>query len=42
MIDARKHNTIEYFEIPDDGIIRIFFIWALPKNIPKHMPMFLS
>jgi deoxycytidine triphosphate deaminase len=34
ILDAKKHNQIDYFEI--------FSTWALLKNIQKRMPMCLS
>ena len=44
ILDAKKHNEIEYFEIPEEGLFctRIFFTWGSRKNIQKPMPMYLS
>ena len=44
ILDAKKHNEIESFEIPGRRIYtvsRIFSISALPQNILKHMSTFL-
>ena len=43
ILDAKKHNEIEYFEIPDEGFVlypHIFYLGAT-LNIQKHMPMYL-
>jgi len=38
MIDAKKHNQIDYFEIPDEGIVlypHIFYL-GVPEEFPKN------
>jgi dCTP deaminase len=44
ILDAKKHNEIEYFEIPNEGLCctRIYFTSAPPQNTQKHMHMFRS
>ena len=45
IIDAKKHNEIDYFEIPEDGIVvlypHIFYLGVTDWNTPKLMPMYL-
>ena len=43
ILDAKKHNEIEHFEIPEEGFVLQpdAFTWALPQNILKRMRMFL-
>ena len=39
MIDAKKHNQIDYFEIPDDGIVlypHIFYLGVTQEYTETH------
>ncbi|HEY6062870.1 MAG TPA: dCTP deaminase, partial [Chitinophagaceae bacterium] len=39
MIDAKKHNHIEYFEIPDDGLVlypHIFYLGVTDEYTETH------